>query len=292
VSDRGCISFFSDLGSGSEQVGVCVAVMSSIAPLVNVVSITHDIAPFDVRMGSLTLVRAAQYLPAGVVLAAVDPGSGTDRRCVAVEVEGGILVGPDNGLLAPAVAMLGGPQRIVALTNTDFQLDSPGRTLAARDVLAPAAAYLATGVDLAELGPVVDPTTLTPGLLPLADSHDHDDGSRHVTGEVLAIDRFGNCQLNIDLELLDVGSTSGEVALELGIGEAVRRVRIVPGYADARPGELVALVDGFGLLSLAMDRASAAHELKARVGVAVTLASAPGRARAGVDVPVTLQERR
>src|SRR5215510_15711812 len=116
------VSFLSDYGRTDEFVGVCHAVMLDIAPQLRIVDVTHDIPAFDVRAGALALVRAVQYLPEGVVLAVVDPGVGTDRRCIAVEVEDGFLVGPDNGLLAPAVAMLGGPARVVALTNTEYQL--------------------------------------------------------------------------------------------------------------------------------------------------------------------------
>src|SRR4051812_13179404 len=113
--------------------------MLGIAPDLRVVDVTHDIPAFDIRAGALALVRAVQYLPDGVVLAIVDPGVATERRCIAVAVDGGILVGPDNGLLAPAVAMLGGPQRVVAPENTQYQLPAPGPTFAGRGIIAPAA---------------------------------------------------------------------------------------------------------------------------------------------------------
>ena len=140
------VSFLSDYGRADEFVGVCHAVMLDIAPDLRIVDVTHDIPPFDVRAGALALTRAIQYLPEGVVLAVVDPGVGTDRRCIAVEVENAAIVGPDNGLLAPAVAMLGGPQRVIEITSLDHQLRAPGPTFAGRDVMAPAAAYLAAGV--------------------------------------------------------------------------------------------------------------------------------------------------
>ena len=97
--------------------------------------------------------------PSGVVLGVVDPGVGTERRAVAIEVAGGagVLIGPDNGLLAPAVAMAGGAERAFELTNAEYQLEAPGATFAGRDVFAPAAAYVCNGVDLAELGPEIDP---------------------------------------------------------------------------------------------------------------------------------------
>src|SRR5581483_5691011 len=105
------VSFLSDYGLADEFVGVCKAVVLRAAPSARLIDITHGIPPFDVRAGALALARAVQYLPPGVVLAVVDPGVGADRRAVAVEVESGFLVGPDNGLLAPAVAMLGGAGR-------------------------------------------------------------------------------------------------------------------------------------------------------------------------------------
>ena len=93
--------------------------MLGLAPGVDVIDLTHDLAPHDVRAGGLALVRAVQYLPEGcVVLAVVDPGVGTDRRLLAVECDAATFVGPDNGLLAPAVALLGGARRVVALANS------------------------------------------------------------------------------------------------------------------------------------------------------------------------------
>jgi len=142
------VSFLSDYGLTDEFVGVCKAVVLRAAPSARVIDITHGIPPFDVRAGALALARAVQYLPPGVVLAVVDPGVGTDRRAVAVEVETGFLVGPDNGLLAPAVAMLGGARRAVSLCNPEYQLEAPGATFAGRDVFATAAGYLSADTPL------------------------------------------------------------------------------------------------------------------------------------------------
>ena len=132
------ISFLSDFGHQDEFVGVVHSVIRSISPDVGIVDVTHGIAPHDVRAGALALARSAQYLCPGVVLAVVDPGVGTDRKAVAVEVGGGIsvLVGPDNGLLASAVAMVGGATRAVELKNTDYQLPRIGSTFDGRDVFA------------------------------------------------------------------------------------------------------------------------------------------------------------
>jgi S-adenosyl-L-methionine hydrolase (adenosine-forming) len=265
---RPFVSFLSDYGHADEYVGVCKSVMLSLVPDLKIIDITHDLPPQDVRAGALTLVRAAQYLPdGGIVLAVVDPGVGTDRRLVAVEVEHGILLGPDNGLLAPAVAILGGAQRVVALTSTEHQLPAPGPTFAGRDILAPAAAHLAAGIDLSDLGEEVDPAGLVPGLVSLPQ---HDEGGA-IRGEVWWVDRFGNCQLNVDPDELRAHGAEPGAVVEVRFGDQARSVRWVHTYADAKPAELVMLVDSYGLAALALDRGSAATECKLQSGSAVTL---------------------
>jgi S-adenosylmethionine hydrolase len=263
------VSFLSDYGLADEFVGVCKAIVLRAAPSARLIDITHEIAPHDVRAGALTLARAVQYLPEGVVLAVVDPGVGTERRAVAVEVDTGYLVGPDNGLLAPAVAMLGGARRVVALTNPEYQLEGPGATFAGRDVFAPAAGYLASGVELSQLGDLVDPLSLIPGLVPLP--REENGG---IVGEVLWVDRFGNLQLNIDPSELEAKGLRPGSALQVAYGQERRRGRWVGTYAEARPLELAVVVDSYGLVSLAFDRRPAAEDLNLRAGSPVTLSVA------------------
>lgn len=260
------ISFLSDYGLADEFVGVVKSVVRSLAPHVTVLDITHEIAPHDVRAGSLALVRSVQYLAPGVVLAVVDPGVGTDRRAVAVEVgtEGeAYFVGPDNGLLAGAVSMVGGASRAVSLTNEAIHLPAPGPTFAGRDVFAPAAAALCNGVDLLELGEAIDPVTLLPGVLPLA--HE-EEGSLHT--EVLWVDRYGNVQLNVGPD--DVEPFGDRIALRWA--EQVRTARRAPAYGSLKAGEVGLVVDSYGLVSIALDRQSASDLLKLRPGDAVVLA--------------------
>lgn len=262
------VSFLSDYGLVDEFVGVVASVIRSLAPHVGVVDITHNVAAHDVRAGSLALVRSVQYMAPGIVLAVVDPGVGTDRRAVAVEVGDGeaVFVGPDNGLLAPAVAMVGGSGRAVELTNDDYQLAAPGPTFAGRDIFAPAVAYLCNGIDLLELGPSVDPITLRPGILPLSRTEDD-----KVLGEVLWVDHYGNIQLNVDPD--EISALGDRITLRWGIDQ-VRTARRSVTYGALKVGEVGLVVDSYGLVSVVLDRASASEELRLRPGDAITLEAA------------------
>ena len=262
------------------------SVIASIAPHVRVVDVAHGIAPCDVRAGGLALARAAQYLLPGVVLAVVDPGVGTDRRPVAVEVGDGasVLVGPDNGLLAPAVALVGGTSRAVQLANPDYRLDAQaelGRTFDGRDVFAPAAAHLCCGVPLSALGPAIDPATLTPGMLPVS----HRDGD-DLVAEVLWIDRFGNCQLNLDPGDLEELAPAG-APLQIAAGNDLRTAERVGAYAEVSAGRVGLITDSSGLVSLAMPRRSAADDLGLHEGDEVRLTTADTGRLAGAGSTAT-----
>lgn len=291
------VTLLTDYGSDDEFVGVLKSVIWSIAPDVRIVDLCHDIAPFDIRAAGLMLARSVSYLCPGVVVAVVDPGVGTARRAVAVEVGGGqsVLVGPDNGLLAPAVAMVGGAGRAVELTNVEHQLEPLGPTFAGRDVFGPAAAHLCMGVALEQLGPLVDPVGLMPGLLPIA----HEDNGATVA-EVLWTDRFGNLQLNVDPADIDAygeqvavvmsGSGSGSSS---GSRRVARRVRV---FGDLGTGEVGLLTDANGLAALVLNRASAAHELRLGTGDQLRLEplgeDGPGGAvSVGVSVGVQIGRR-
>jgi hypothetical protein len=268
------VSLLTDYGNADEFAGVVRAVIRDIAPHVTVIDLTHEIPPFDVRAGSLALARCITYVPSGVVMAVIDPGVATDRRAVAIEVAGGsgIVVGPDNGLLAPAVAMVGGAERAVELTNPDYRLPTPGRTFAGRDVFAPAAAHICNGVELSELGPEVDTSSLLPATVPLPR-----DVGEGIVAEVLWVDRFGNCQLNVGPEDLPAAWT-GDVQLRIGsatdpTGGVVRRAVRVESFAALGPGQPGLVLDSYGMLAVCLDRRSAAEELGLVAGDQVLLAA-------------------
>lgn len=264
------ISFLSDYGTRDEFVGIVKCVVSDIAPHAKVIDLTHDIPPFDVRAGSLALARCISYVPTGIVLAVVDPGVGTARRSVAVSVGGGrgVLIGPDNGLLSMGTALAGGAEAAVVLNNPEYQLATPGATFAGRDVFAPAAAHLCNGVPLTELGEVIDPNLLLPGVVPLSRKEGDD-----LIAEITWVDRYGNCQLNVGPdEVASLGTTLG-VAFTAANGERVNRsAAVVPNFS-AIGGGIGLVIDSFGMLAICVDRGSAAESLSIGVGDAVTLSA-------------------
>lgn len=298
TSKYSTISFLSDYGTRDEFVGVVKSVIYEIAPSCRVVDLTHEIEPFDIRAGSLSLARCVSYVASGVVLAVVDPGVGSNRRAIAVEVADGkgVFVGPDNGLLAMAIALAGGAGRAVCLTNTDYHLDAPGETFAGRDIFGPVAAHLCNGIDLSELGELIDPALLLPGVVPLPRE---ENGSLH--GEVTWVDRFGNCQLNVGPD--EVTNFGEVVRVEIGSllsgasasrEPVVRALKIVQSYDQIGSG-LGLVVDSYGMLSLCVDRGSAANELQIGQGDLIVLSAptdSPSQDSASVTTSVKISPTR
>lgn len=279
------ITFLSDYGRTDEFVGVVHSVIRSIAPQVAVVDLTHDITPYDVRAGGLALARATPHLCPGVVVAVVDPAVGTSRRPIAVEVGDGasVLVGPDNGVLAPAVALCGGASRAVQITNPDYRLPGEATTFDGRDVFAPAAAHLCLGVDLAELGPPIDAVSLFPAMVPLPRE---DEGRLHA--EVLWVDRYGNAQLNVDPD--ELAPYADHVRLVMAGG--ARSARRVTAFAELDDREIGLVTDAYGLVAVVLHKASAAGELGLSAGSEVTIEVLDEQGRSGIITPVDIGPRR
>lgn len=252
------ISFFSDFGLRDEHVGACHGVIASLAPDVRIIDVNHEIGHGQIRNGALSMLRSIQYLPEGIALTVVDPGVGTNRAAIAVETPWGFFVGPDNGVLSPAVAMVGGASRAVQLDNPEFHLPNTSSTFHGRDIFSPAAALLISGqASLMDLGTALDPGSLIPLLLPLAEIK-----ADRVDGVVWWLDRFGNCQTNISPE--DVGALGiklgDRVMVRLGINE--RTVKWVTTFGDEDPDELILVTDSAGLLALAVVGGNAAESLQ------------------------------
>lgn len=261
------ISFLSDFGTDDEFVGVVHGVIARIAPEVRVIDVGHEFAQGDIRAGALALMRAIQYLPQGVALAVIDPTVGTERKAIAARTEWGVLIGPDNGLLAPAVAMVGGADAVVSIENPELLLPAPGATFHGRDLFGPAAAVIASGqATFGELGPALDPDTVIPLMLPLVE---HSENA--VVGEVLWVDHFGNAQLNItpeDLQLVGIAPNSDIV---LKIASAEFSIDWVTSYGDVEPGQGLLHIDSYGQIAVAVRDGSAVDSFPLAAGTAVTL---------------------
>ncbi|MBI4172968.1 MAG: SAM-dependent chlorinase/fluorinase [Actinobacteria bacterium] len=260
------ITFLTDFGLRDDFVGTCHGVIKRIAPDVQVIDITHGIAPQAVLQGALVLANAIPYMPVGVHLAVVDPGVGGVRRPLALrDAAGRLYVGPDNGLLVPS-AERAGIAAAHELANPEYALPSISRTFHGRDLFAPAAAYLALGVPLSELGPPLDPEALVRLDLPEPEL-----GEAHVGATILSADSFGNLALNVTRELAErVGIVPGtRVELERG-GERFYAVA-VRTFADARPGDLILFEDSYRNMSIAVSGGNAAETLRAEAGERVTI---------------------
>lgn len=268
------VALLTDYGLNDEFVGVMKSVIIDMAPHVRITDLTHGIPAFDVRAGSLALARAVQYVAPGIIIAVVDPGVGSTRRAIAVEVAGGrgIFLGPDNGLLGSGVAMAGGADRAFELTNTELHLEAPGTTFAGRDVFAPVAAFLANGGAIEEVGREIDTASVMPGLVPVPSDETHSVHGDGMRCEVTWVDAFGNCQLNVGPD--DV-APFGPV-LKLVMGEDVRSARVVSHYAEIDGGAIGAVVDSYGMVALCVDRDSAAQILRLGTGDAVLVFAGDG----------------
>jgi S-adenosylmethionine hydrolase len=245
-------------------------VIKRIAPEAEVIDITHGIAPQHVLQGALVLANTLPYMPVGIHVAVVDPGVGGDRKPVALRgSDGRLYVGPDNGLLLPAADRLGGVDMAVEIADERYMLTPISRTFHGRDIFSPTAAHLAAGVDVAELGPALEPGTLTSLEVPAPQV-----GSSRIRATALYVDRFGNIQLNLTSEQLEqIGIVPGtkvevEVRFERYFAVAART------FADVRPGDIVLYEDAYRNIALAINQGDAARMFSARVGEEVRLSPA------------------
>jgi S-adenosylmethionine hydrolase len=270
VGRASIVTFLSDYGLEDEFVGVCHGVMLTIARDLKIIDIDHNILRQNVRHGAIVLAQSVLYMPDAVHLAVVDPAVGSARKAVAIESAWGqVFVGPDNGLLMPAVEATGGVRRAFELTDKRFQLTPVSRTFHGRDIFAPAAAHVASGVDPSELGPELDPAALVPLQLPVAWVHED-----HLHAEVLQVDRFGNLQLNLRQEqMAEVGLGPGS---QLEVRTEGHR-RVMPWaltFSDVPAGSLVVVEDSYRYLSVAINNGDAAQYLRARAGSTVIVGPA------------------
>jgi len=239
------ITLLTDFGLRDSYVGILKGVIICLSPYLKIVDLTHEIPPQDVRAASFCLAAAYPYFPRGTIhVAVVDPGVGTQRRAVAVALEGAVLVGPDNGVFT-GVLQKQAVKVAVALTRTEFWLSkNPGPTFHGRDIFATAAAYLASGIPLFRLGTPIDPATLVrfdfPAWTEAVDGF---------SGFVQYVDAFGNLVTNIPGCVVEGKRWKIEAAdQEIPAGRT---------YDDVLPGAPVALVGSHGFVEIALNSGNA-----------------------------------
>lgn len=256
------ISLLTDFGAGSEHVGALHAVLAVGAPGVERVDLAHDLPAGDVRGAALVLARLAPLLPGAVHLAVVDPGVGTARRAAAVQLDdGGALIGPDNGLLAPAAHAIGAVAA-VALTPPA----EGAATFHGRDLFAPAAARIAGGVPVTDLGAAFDPATLARPELPPADVRDG-----HLRAPAVAIDRFGNVQLLAGQgDLAAAGFTRGD-RIWAAVTDRRHPATVGRAFADVAQKGMLVHIDSHGMVAIAVNGGDAARRVGVAIGDEVTL---------------------
>ena len=244
--------------------------MKRIAPDVEILDVTHGIEPQSVLQGALVLASTLPYMPAGVHLAVVDPKVGSDRKALALRTPDRVFVGPDNGLLVPAAERFGGIEEAVSLENEAYRLERVSRTFHGRDVFAPAAAHLALGVPLPELGPPVEPAALVRLHLPRPEVGD---GKLRV--KVLYVDRYGNVQVNATADDLTAAGMERGAQVELDVGFESYFATVAGTFADVRMGDILLYEDSYWNVALAINGGNAAETLAVRPGAELRLRRAP-----------------
>lgn len=250
---RGCITLLTDFGTTDPYVGATRGAALVVNPDVQIVDLSHDVAPHDIAEAGYVLAGAFRYFPPGTVhVAIVDPGVGSERRILAAEFEGHILMAPDNGLLS--VVFRGDePTRILNVTNADYFRHPVSLTFHGRDIFAPVAAHLTLGVPLEEMGQCVDDYERVAVAMPSVEQ-----GA--IGGVVVHVDRFGNLVTNISREDIEaLGKPCGE-SLHVHVAETEIH-GIHRTYAEVGVGDLLAVIGSGGFLEISANTGSAADVL-------------------------------
>lgn len=261
---RPVIALLSDFGSRDHYAGTMKGVILGICPDAALVDVSHEIPAHDVMTAALELAACYKYFPQGTIfLVVIDPGVGSSRRGVAADVGDYRFVAPDNGVLS-AVFQEAPPRKVVELTERRYARPTVSRTFEGRDRFAPAAAWLAKGIQLAALGRTL--TDYQRIEIPKAQAD-----AAALSGTVLRIDHFGNAVTNIDRRTFERFVDGAEVQVEAG---EHRIGRLVATYADIGADEVCALFGSTDHLELAANSASAAERLSLARGTAIVIRKA------------------
>lgn len=250
------ITLLTDFGIKTNYVAQMKAVISKITEDVQIIDITHDITPHDIREGSFNLLTSTPYFPVGTIhVAVIDPGVGTQRRGIIITTPSQILIGPDNGLLIPAARYLGN-FTVYEIKNKEYMLEYISNTFHGRDIFAPTAAHIANGIEFEEFGPIindyVDLNLGKPEIKP-----------KYATGNVIFIDTFGNIITNIDGVSIEEYLDFNKKIIAF-IGKEEYEIPFVKSYDYVKKGELLATIGSNNLLEFCLNQGNAGNKLKVK----------------------------
>ena len=254
------ITLTTDFGVQDHYVGVLKAVILSIAPEMRMIDISHEIPPQDIMAGAWVVRNSAMLFPPNSVhLVVVDPGVGTSRKPIAMQIEDQFFVGPDNGIFSLIADQY--KHHAVELTNSNFWRPNPSKTFHGRDIFAPVAAHLANGTDIHKLGKPLESLETYRWAVPISDK----DG---VQGWIVHIDRFGNLVTNIPEEMID---ETGEGAnIKIYVGNTILD-RLVETFGDVTEGEPAAYIGSSGMLEIAINKGDAHEMLGVEKGAQISI---------------------
>jgi S-adenosyl-L-methionine hydrolase (adenosine-forming) len=260
------VGLLTDFGTRAGYVSSMKGVIISICDSCSIDDLSHEIAPQNVMEAALFLENCCEYFPRGFIfLAIVDPGVGTSRRmlCLRTRSRGQIFIAPDNGLL-DLVMKAQGVDLLVSLENKRYWRETTSCTFHGRDIMGPVAAHVAAGVNIADLGPTIDPSSVVKLVLPLAS---HVDDAGNISGAVLYIDQFGNVITNVQQNLLENAGVQLDDMLEIrfpgrfkGVHPSIR-APFKRTYADVGEGEFLSLLNSENRFEIAANRDSASAKL-------------------------------
>lgn len=240
------ITLLTDFGTDDPWVGVMKGVIYSITSEVEIIDITHGVPPGNVVVGAFFVDYASRYFPKDTIhVVVVDPGVGSDRRPIMVSARGQYFIGPDNGVFTP---LYNGEESVYHLTSSWYFRTPVSNTFHGRDIFAPVAAHLSTGLSPEFFGERIEDYK----KIPLPTPRKMEDGT--IEGEVIHVDRFGNLVTNISKDMLE----GYEYEIDIN-GKVISGIK--KAYNSVPPGEPLALIDSFDMLEIAVNRGSAAKIL-------------------------------
>jgi len=257
MAENKVITLLTDFGLSDAYVGVMKGVIAQSNPTLTVIDLTHQIPPQNIAAARFNLMNVVPYFPKGTVhIAVVDPGVGSQRRGIAIQIDAGFLVGPDNGLFS-GVLKQNLVIKAVELTNSQYwRTPTPSNTFHGRDIFAAVGAHLASGVLIEELGNVIEPKTLVQLAIEEPIVTDSE-----IRGCIQYIDHFGNLISNISGNNVQGKNWSVVVKDNQIFGSQT--------YSNRKIGEVVALISSEGWVEIAVNGGSAKSQLQLDWGAQV-----------------------